>query len=129
MRAVKLPQPNMSSPLSLARAVLPADAADASSCASALSMAREAIARWRDAPLPAGALPRDKLRLSPQARWLAQAHAGLSTWIEQGGFGQAEPAHAPADTLPPLASPVMYRLPTNAPASTAARRDRACRLS
>ena len=70
---------------------------------SALHMARAAIARWSGSSRPAGAPARDLLRISPQARWLAQAQYGLATWIAHGGFSQPdEPA------LAPLTTPLMH---------------------
>lgn len=122
---MKRPQDSMSLPPSGSRAALPG--AD-SPAQSALRMTREAISRWRGAPLPPGSLPRDSARVSPQARWLAEAHAGLSHWIERGGFAQGEPA-PDAGTLSPLPGPVMYRLPATAPADTRTASERTCRLN
>jgi hypothetical protein len=88
-----------------------------SACAeqSALHMTRAAIARWSGSPVPAGALTRELPRVSPQARWLAEAHNGLADWIARGGFAQADDA---APGLAPLAKPVMYQLAPHTPAVT-----------
>lgn len=69
---------------------------------SALHMARAAIARWSGSH-PARAPARDLTRISPQARWLAQAQYDLETWIAHGGFSQTDET-----TLAPLATPVMH---------------------
>jgi hypothetical protein len=74
--------------------------------ASALLHARAALARWRGKPLPDTAPVPDLARISPQARWVANARCGLEDWIANGGFGQAE---APAQP-PSLTRPMMYRL-------------------
>ena len=57
---------------------------------SALQSTREAIARWSGKAIPAAdALPRDTTRVSPQARWYAQANNGFQDWLSRGGFAQA----------------------------------------
>ncbi|MES2316167.1 MAG: hypothetical protein V4631_01625 [Pseudomonadota bacterium] len=76
---------------------------------SALQMTRAAIARWSGSARPASA--RDLVRVSPQARWVAEAQDGLANWIARGGFGQAD-EHAAA----PLTGPVMYRVGANSDA-------------
>jgi hypothetical protein len=68
---------------------------------SALQLTRAAIARWSGGNRPAGAPVRTQPRVSPQARWLAQAQYGLAEWIARGGFSQDESA---TTTLP---APVM----------------------
>lgn len=58
---------------------------------AALATARDAIARWSGKPLPAcGALARDAVRVSPQARWLAETERGLAAFIAHGGFSRDE---------------------------------------
>jgi hypothetical protein len=47
---------------------------------------------------------RTQPRVSPQARWLAQAQYGLAEWIARGGFSQDEPSS------PALTTPVMYQV-------------------
>ncbi|HEY0063447.1 MAG TPA: hypothetical protein VGC21_15115 [Telluria sp.] len=68
---------------------------------SALQLTRAAIARWRGAPV-ARVLPQDASRVSPQARHMTQAVAGLDAWIAAGGFGldtdPVSPAPAPERT-------------------------------
>jgi hypothetical protein len=81
----------------------------------ALHLTRAAIARWSGNPHPAGAPMRDVPRISPQARWLSQAQAGLDTWIADGGFAQAD--------LPELAPRCAPMLLQCAPSSILAQRD------
>lgn len=76
---------------------------------SALRLAREAIARWRGAPLPAGALASNGVRVSPQALWAARASADLRHWIDGGGFSQWDAIGGAQ--MPHLANRVMYQLP------------------
>ena len=78
---------------------------------SALQLTRAAIARWSGSNRPAGAPVRAQPRVSPQARWLAQAQYGLAEWIARGGFSQDESASAQ------LTTPVMYQAgaPIDAP--------------
>ena len=80
---------------------------------SALQITRDAIARWSGNAGSGAPLARDLQRVSPQARWLAQAQCGLADWIASGGFSQAEDASAgqPAQ----LASPSMYQVPATLP--------------
>lgn len=74
---------------------------------SALRMTREAIARWTGGTLAPAAVPRDVVRVSPQARWVAKTQQDLAAWIECGGFSQiADGSNAFA--APPLTTPVMY---------------------
>lgn len=80
---------------------------------SALSVARDAIARWTGGVRPSAELPRNMSRVSPQARWLERTQRDLDQWIARGGFAQGEGAAAP---LPPLMRPVMYAPPATAPA-------------
>ena len=75
---------------------------------SALGLAREAIARWRGTRRPDEVLLSNSAHVSAQARWLEQTQAGLKTWIASGGFAQAD--HPANDALPPLTTPVMYKL-------------------
>jgi hypothetical protein len=71
--------------------------ADDALAMSALQLTREAIARWSGKAVPApAALPRDKSRVSPQARWLAETQRGLAAFFDDGGFAQFERAGAPA---------------------------------
>jgi hypothetical protein len=70
---------------------------------SALQLTRAAIARWSGSSRPAGAPARALPRVSPQARWLAQAQYGLAEWIARGGFSQDESA------TQALSAPVMYQ--------------------
>ena len=75
---------------------------------SALHITRAAIARWSgnsDRPV---APARDLVRVSPQARWLANAQYGLAEWIAGGGFAQDDTASS--DGLP---TPVMYQFKTS----------------
>ena len=73
---------------------------------SALKTTREAIARWTGKALPeAGTMPRDRRRVSPQARWLAETQRGLTAFFEDGGFAQFEGAGAP---LPDMLMPSHY---------------------
>lgn len=76
---------------------------------SAQRLAREAIARWRGAPLPAGALASNGVRVSPQALWVAQASADLRHWIDGGGFSQRDALGSAQ--MPTLAKPVIHQLP------------------
>lgn len=55
---------------------------------AALRTTRAALARWTGELLPTSALARGPLRISPQARWLAQAQRDLAAWINDGGFCQ-----------------------------------------
>ena len=75
---------------------------------SALHITRAAIARWSgnsDRPaIPA----RDRVRVSPQARWLANTQYGLAEWIARGGFAQDDTPIT--DGLP---TPVMYQIKTS----------------
>jgi hypothetical protein len=57
---------------------------------SALQATRAAIARWSGSASRPGAPARDVPRVSPQARWLAEAQCGLAAWIAHGGFAQAD---------------------------------------
>jgi hypothetical protein len=80
--------------------------ADDALAMSALQTTREAIARWTGKALPeAGTLPRDRCRVSPQARWLAETQRGLTAFFEDGGFAQFEGAGTP---LPALLTPTLY---------------------
>ena len=55
---------------------------------SALETTRDAIARWTGGiHLPRMLVP-GMVRVSPQARWYAQANNGFQEWLSQGGFGQ-----------------------------------------
>ncbi|MCE3605656.1 hypothetical protein LXA47_18885 [Massilia sp. P8910] len=64
---------------------------------SALETTRDAIARWTGGiHLPRMLVP-GMVRVSPQARWYAQANNGFQEWLSQGGFGQGfdgDTAHA-----------------------------------
>ncbi|MDM5178590.1 hypothetical protein PO883_15430 [Massilia sp. DJPM01] len=64
---------------------------------SALETTRDAIARWTGGiHLPRMLVP-GMVRVSPQARWYAQANNGFQEWLSQGGFGQGfdgEPGQA-----------------------------------
>jgi hypothetical protein len=65
---------------------------------SALETTRDAIARWTGGiHLPRMLVP-GMVRVSPQARWYAQANHGFQEWLNQGGFqgmdGDAAPASA-----------------------------------
>ena len=86
----------------------PADCADCDGSTpalaqSALQLTRAAIARWSGNSDGRAAPARDLVRVSPQARWLANAQYGLAEWIARGGFAQDEAA-TPA--------PVMYQIDT-----------------
>ena len=84
-----------------ADAALRSDTVPATALAqSALQLTRAAIARWSGSARPPGAPVRDLPRISPQARWVAQAQDGLESWIAHGGFSQPDEA--------PLATPVMH---------------------
>jgi hypothetical protein len=75
---------------------------------SALHITRAALARWSgNSNLPA-APARDLARVSPQARWLANAQYGLAAWIARGGFAQDE-----TPTMDGLPTPVMYQIKTS----------------
>ncbi|NHZ93081.1 hypothetical protein F2P45_29330 [Massilia sp. CCM 8733] len=53
---------------------------------SALETTRDAIARWTGGiHLPRMLVP-GMVRVSPQARWYAQANQGFQEWLSQGGF-------------------------------------------
>ncbi|ATQ75602.1 hypothetical protein CR152_14525 [Massilia violaceinigra] len=55
---------------------------------SALETTRDAIARWTGGiHLPRMLVP-GMVRVSPQARWYAQANNGFQEWLSQGGFAQ-----------------------------------------
>jgi hypothetical protein len=69
----------------------------------ALHLTRAAIARWSGSPRPCAAPVRELPRISPQARWVSTAQAGLDTWIADGGFTQAD-----LPDPPPLPTPVMH---------------------
>ncbi len=73
---------------------------------SALQIARAAIARWSGSPAAGSTLARDVARVSPQARWVAEAQCGLADWIARGGFSQSDDPLADA----PLATPQLYQL-------------------
>lgn len=78
----------------------PSAAAPASPNAeSALQNTRMAIARWTNGIHTPQMLVPGLVRISPQARWYAQANNGFQEWINEGGFSQAfeEPA-APLHT-------------------------------
>ena len=90
-----------------------ADAMPATALArSALQQTRAAIARWSGKALPDGALVREVPRISPQARWVAEAQYGLADWIARGGFAQVD------DSAAPLPAPLMYQLPTQSVATS-----------
>ena len=56
--------------------------------AAALESTRLAIARWTGGiHLPQMLVP-GMIRVSPQARWYAQANSGFQEWLKQGGFAQ-----------------------------------------
>ena len=56
--------------------------------AAALESTRLAIARWTGGiHLPQMLMP-GMVRVSPQARWFAQANNGFQEWVSQGGFSQ-----------------------------------------
>jgi hypothetical protein len=76
---------------------------------SALRLAREAIAHWRGAPLPSGALASNGVRVSPQALWAARASADLRHWIDGGGFSQWDALGSVQ--MPHPANPITYELP------------------
>lgn len=62
--------------------------------AAALESTRLAIARWTGGiHLPQMLVP-GMIRVSPQARWYAQANNGFQEWLREGGFAQAADAHA-----------------------------------
>ena len=85
MRAITSTEPSFAAP----DCAVCADTAPPNALAqSALQITREALARWSGKPQPAVLLARDLPRVSPQARWLAQAQFGLADWIAQGGFAQ-----------------------------------------
>lgn len=71
----------------------------------ALHLTRAAIARWTGNTRLATPPVRELPRISPQARWVTEAQAGLNTWIADGGFAQAD--------LAPLPSPVMHNCTAN----------------
>ena len=78
---------------------------------SALQLTRAAIARWSGSARPA--LVRDMPRVSPQARWVAQAQGGLAEWIARGGFSQQEnDVVSPEDNY---TTPTRYQLPAALP--------------
>lgn len=57
---------------------------------SALETTRDAIARWTGGiHLPRMLVP-GMVRVSPQARWYAQANHGFQEWLSQGGFQTAD---------------------------------------
>lgn len=57
---------------------------------SALETTRDAIARWTGGiHLPRMLVP-GMVRVSPQARWYAQANQGFQEWLSQGGFQGAD---------------------------------------
>lgn len=70
---------------------------------SALQTTRDAIARWTGVRATA-APARDASRVSPQARFFAQAQLGLAEWIGHGGFSQPDilplAARRPASPAP-----------------------------
>jgi hypothetical protein len=86
-----------------------ADAGDTELAQCALRMTRAALERWSGKARPHAALARDLPRVSPQARWLAQAQYGLAEWLARGGFSQTDDGAM-------LATPQMYQLPTLHPA-------------
>ena len=62
---------------------------DATLAEAALASTRLAIARWTGGiHLPQMLVP-GMVRVSPQARWYAQANNGFQEWVSQGGFAQA----------------------------------------
>lgn len=74
---------------------------------SALRMTCEAISRWRGGADTPAAVPRDVVRVSPQARWLAKTQRDLAAWIECGGFSQIADGRNPC-VPPTLVMPVIY---------------------
>jgi hypothetical protein len=81
---------------------------DAALALSALHTTRAAIARWSGKEVPAtDQLARDRQRVSPQARWLAETQRGLAAFFECGGFSQGD---ADGKAAPALLTPTMYRL-------------------
>lgn len=80
---------------------------------SALHMARAAIARWSGSARPAGAPVRDLPRISPQARWLAEAQYGLAAWIARGGFSQPDEPAPAAPAFPLMHGRVALPLDTS----------------
>lgn len=84
-----------------ADAALRSDTVPATALAqSALQLTRAAIARWSGSTRPPSSPVRELPRISPQARWVAQAQDGLETWIAHGGFSQPDEA--------PLATPLIH---------------------
>ena len=62
--------------------------ADEQLAADALETTRTAIARWTGGiHLPQMLVP-GMVRVSPQARWFANANNGFQEWLSQGGFHQ-----------------------------------------
>jgi hypothetical protein len=75
---------------------------------SALHTTRAAIARWSGKAVPeTDQLARDRERVSPQARWLAETQRGLTAFFERGGFSQGD---GEGNSVPALLTPAMYRL-------------------
>lgn len=72
---------------------LTVDSGDAAA-QSALHITRAAIARWTGGTPPRASLRRDAVRLSPQARYIAQARRDLAAWMAHGGFAQDSDAGA-----------------------------------
>ena len=57
---------------------------------AALEITRAAIARWSGNPNAPAPHAHDHVRVSPQARWVAEAQYGLASWIAHGGFAQID---------------------------------------
>ena len=72
--------------------------------AAALESTRLAIARWTGGiHLPQMLMP-GMVRVSPQARWFAQANNGFQEWVSQGGFARAADCDCQLQDLPAVKS-------------------------
>jgi hypothetical protein len=70
---------------------------------SALETTRDAIARWTGGiHLPRMLVP-GMVRVSPQARWYAQANHGFQEWLSQGGFQSLDGEGGAAGSAVPAA--------------------------
>ena len=91
-------------------------ATDSTNPESALQNTRIAIARWTNGIHSPQMLVPGMVRISPQARWYAQANNGFQEWVNHGGFAQAfeEPLDAApsrsAPTLDPGAAAMLQRI-------------------
>ncbi len=86
---------------------------------SAWLVTRLGIARWSSQRSYSQLQIAAALRVSCQARWYAQAHNNLLSWLQNGGFAQEDGSIAPKHAAEPV--PASYAAPASDPAAAAPR--------